>query len=96
MDKYKMMSKEYGSNPIVWCRDCCNCQKHPVRTKSLYCIAFGWTEEFDCSWSPDRMGGCGLFNHPFKALRPRRVPLIEVYGPKRPKSKTNEDQVSLF
>lgn len=79
MDKYRMMAKEYGSNPSVRCRDCCNCQKVPSSPNSRYCIAFGWVEGYDCTWNTDKFGGCGLYNHPFKALRPRHVPLAEVY-----------------
>lgn len=97
MDKYRLMTKEYGSNPTVRCRDCCNCQKQPGKANLRYCVAFGLTTEYDCTWNPDRIGGCGLYNRPFKAVRPRRVPLVEVYGTgKRLGDDQGKDQMKLF
>lgn len=97
MDKYRMMAKEYGSNPSVRCRDCCNCQKVPSSPNSRYCIAFGWVEGCDCTWSTERFGGCGLYNHPFKALRPRHVPLAEVYLKKKTTNpQPDVEQFKLF
>lgn len=80
LDKMKLMKEEYGSNPVVRCRDCCNCQRMPPKLQSYYCIAFGLMDGYDCSWNLEKIGGCGLFNRPFLNLRPRHIPLIEVYG----------------
>lgn len=97
MDKYRLMAKEYGRNFIAHCRTCCNCQKHPENPRAHCCIAFGVMPGVDCTWDPDRPGGCGLYNRPFKALRPRRAPLVEVYGPRdRGVEGQDAEQISLF
>ena len=38
---------------------------------------------------------CGLYNRPFRGLRPVRVPLVEIYGPKET-TEENVPQESLF
>lgn len=80
LDKMRLMKSEYGFNPVVRCRECCNCQKIPTDPTHSYCIAFGLRDGYDCTWNLEKLGGCGLFNRPFRNLRPKHVPLVEIYG----------------
>ncbi|WP_191398448.1 hypothetical protein [Flavonifractor sp. An306] len=98
VDKMKLMRSEYGNNPLVRCRDCCNCQKIPHDLRQFYCIAFGLMDGYDCTWNLEKLGGCGLFNRPFHNLRPRHVPLIEIYGKQKAAKAATPDliQTSMF
>ena len=98
VDKMKLMRTEYGHNPLVRCQNCCNCQKIPADQRHYYCIAFGLMEGYDCTWNPEKLGGGGLFNRPFRNLRPKHVPLIEIYGKRKAEEAATPplNQTSMF
>ena len=74
------MQKVYGKDIVHVCGTCCNRQTNPDDTKHKICIAFGTSPMVDCTWGEDKRA-CGLYNRPFRGLRPVRVPLVEIYGP---------------
>ena len=85
------MRKEYGENPSERCIFCCNYQKKSREdNEHLVCIAY----DSEGEWDPNQIA-CGLFNVPFRGIRPRRRELIEFYS--KPVNKEPEgDQMSLF
>ena len=85
------MRKAYGENPGETCYYCCNYQKKDKHDNDhLVCIAYDSNGE----WDPSERA-CGLFNIPFRGLRPRRREIIEFYQKARPNN-LNEGQDSLF
>lgn len=94
IDKYKLMQEVYGKDIVHVCGTCCNRQTNPDDTKHKICIAFGTSPMVDCTWGEDKRA-CGLYNRPFRGLRPVRVPLVEIYGPKET-TEENVPQESLF
>ena len=74
----KQMRKEYGENLCEICSDCCNRQRLNHDEPKMVCIAYGR----NLSWNGMETA-CGLFNIPFRGLRPRRLPLGEVLSRKR-------------
>ena len=69
----KQMRREYGENLCECCADCCNRQRISHDEPKMICIAYGR----NLSWDSKEIA-CGLFNIPFRGLRPRRTPLGEV------------------
>ena len=69
IDKYKLMQKVYGKDIVHVCGTCCNRQTNPDDTKHKICIAFGTSPMVDCTWGEDKRA-CGLYNRPFRGLRP--------------------------
>lgn len=69
----KQMRREYGENQCECCADCYNMQLMNHDTPKMICIAYGG----NLSWNGTEIA-CGLYNIPFRGLRPRRLPLGEV------------------
>ena len=69
----KQMRREYGENLCECCADCCNRQRISHDEPKMICIAYGR----NLLWNGMEIA-CGLFNIPFRGLRPRRLPLGEV------------------
>lgn len=88
------MRKECGELYSEHCNDCCNCQRQTRGKDAKACIAYG----IEYIWDPSERA-CGLFNVPFRGIRPRRRPIGESYIKKDPQSKNQnmiENQESLF
>ena len=84
------MRKEFGENPGYRCCHCCNYQKKDRKDdEHLVCIAYDSKGE----WDPSETA-CGLFNVPFRGLRPRRRELIESY--KKDEEQTPDPTQSSF
>ena len=64
------MRKEYGENCCEACFACCNRQWNNREERKMVCIAF----DADVSWDGSERA-CGLFNVPFRGIRPVRRPL---------------------
>ena len=92
-DKYKLMQREYGTDVLHVCGKCCNCQTDPEDKRRKICIAFGLSPMVDCSWDANKRA-CGLYNRPFRGLRPERIPLVQIYEPKMKQDDT--EQTRLF
>lgn len=69
----KQMRREYGENLCESCSDCCNRQRMNRNDAKMICIAYGG----ELSWSGTETA-CGLFNIPFRGLRPKRIPFAEI------------------
>ena len=87
IDKYKLMQKVYGKDIVHVCGTCCNRQTNPDDAKHKICIAFGTSPMVDCTWGEDKRA-CGLYNRPFRGLRPVRVPLAKYMGQRKQRRKT--------
>lgn len=91
----KIMQKEYGlcslsnSQNIRYCRTCCNYQTSAVLPEKKVCIAHGDNGKTESIWDPSCVA-CGLYNRPFRGLRPRRRAILDV-GQKAPVSGGQED-----
>jgi len=66
------MRKEYGEKCCDSCFGCCNRQWNNHEEKKMVCIAF----DGDLAWNGAETA-CGLFNVPFRGIRPPRLPLGE-------------------
>ena len=89
----KQMRREYGENLCECCADCCNRQRIKHDESKMVCIAYGRK----LSWNGMETA-CGLFNIPFRGLRPRRLPLGEVLSRERslkPLATQPEEQIQL-
>ena len=87
------MRTEYGAGTGGRCAQCCN--KQTGKHHEMVCIAFGDVPYLDCSWK-DETPACALYNVPFETLRPRRMPLVAVYGPTPDTDPQPEEQLNLF
>lgn len=74
---YKKLLDFYGRKAAYTCGRCCNCQPIAWNAKTKFCAAFGRKEGVRWEWD-EKLTACGLFNFAFAALRPKRVPLIDV------------------
>lgn len=93
-EKQTLMQKVYGCRYDENCSRCCNLQKSAYSVLKV-CIAFGDVDYTDCTWDATTTA-CGIFNQPFHALKPRRVPIVEIYGPKPKENEDNSQQLTLF
>lgn len=87
------MRQEYGEKICDQCGDCCNRQLKSRKEKTMICIAY----DNETPWERHERA-CGLFNVPFRGIRPKRTPLGEYLERKtrhRPQENT-EEQASLF
>ncbi len=66
------MRKEYGEQCCEACFGCCNRQWNNLEERKMVCIAF----DDDMAWDGSEKA-CGLFNVPFRGIRPARRPLNE-------------------
>lgn len=64
------MRKEYGEKCCEACAGCCNMQWNNPEERKMVCIAF----DADIGWDGFEKA-CGLFNVPFRGIRPTRRPL---------------------
>ena len=88
------MRKEYGENSCAECYDCCNRQRKNRTEQTKVCIAFS----SDIPWNGAERA-CGLFNIPFRGIRPAKLPLNDVRIRKRCSQLVDtvcDNQVSLF
>ena len=88
------MRKEYGEVSGENCELCCNRQRNNRNECTMVCIAYS----NEMSWDGLETA-CGLFNSPFRGLRPGRVPLIDCMNNGRQKclrEPVSEDQGSFF
>lgn len=86
------MRKAYGEMYSECCRDCCNCQLQIRGKDEKVCIAYG----MEFVWDPSEKA-CGLFNIPFRGIRPKRRTVSEFYNKKHKKESANGvKQFSLF
>ena len=85
----KRMKKHYGECKGEFCDLCCNYQKQQRTEDSIkICIAYDEVTE----WNPMEKA-CGLFNIPFRGLRPRHRMVCEYY---KNEEAPQVEQVSLF
>lgn len=68
------MRREYGQCENKKCSGCCNYQLRSKSADEKICIAYGCETEWDAQEK-----ACGLYNVPFRALRPRHMPLEEKF-----------------
>ena len=87
----RRMQKEYGTNSMHVCRECCNYQKQAKGKPECICIAYG----NDVIWDGNTRACAKLFNYPFRNLRPKRRQLEEMY-PEHKIQKSDTSQISLF
>lgn len=81
-DRLKLIYDYYGERPDdKRCKNCCNLweddrieEGEPPR---YYCIAYGQVSELKQGWNA-YAHACGLYNRPFRGLRPSRRPLVEI------------------
>ena len=86
------MRKEYGYGIPEPCEYCCNYQLGSRETGRMVCIAYSMEEDWD-----KKELACGLFNRPFRGIRPRMTPLLECKYQKTCQDHVdNPDQQSLF
>ena len=88
------MRREYGETFCEACYACCNRQWNNVKEQKMVCIAFGG----DLAWDGSEKA-CGLFNVPFRGIRPYRLPLsdyLEKSVRQNHPSAVCENQSSLF
>lgn len=82
------MRKQYRERKGETCKYCCNYQKcASADGAEKICIAYS----DEIIWNPEEEA-CGLFNVPFRGLRPEREKLECMFD----KSKKKTDQFSLF
>lgn len=85
------MRKEYGECADENCLYCCNYQKKSKQDNAdLVCIAY----DSQGKWDPSETA-CGLFNIPFRGLRPLRRELVEFFR-KEKKQEPDEEQVAFL
>ncbi len=85
------MRKEYGEcSEYVTCAECCNYQLKCRCSATLVCIAY----DSQSAWN-SRERACGLFNIPFRGLRPKRSELIQVIQTNK-QTEPVADQKSMF
>ena len=88
------MRKEFGERCCDRCGECCNRQYKSRTEKIMVCIAY----DDETKWDRAEIA-CGLFNVPFRGIRPKRMPFGEFLrkSAKPRAAETNsEDQGSLF
>lgn len=89
-----LMRKEFGERICDTCGECCNRQYKSKVDKVMICIAF----DDETKWDRNEKA-CGLFNIPFRGIRPKRMPYGEFLR-KNTKARTDTtnlvDQGSLF
>lgn len=101
----KQMQKEYGlcslntSNCTRYCSACCNFQSSAALPGQKVCIAYGDNGKTESIWDPTCVA-CGLYNRPFRSLRPKRRSILEAMGKgsavKREESDGDSGVISLF
>lgn len=93
-ERTKRMHSEYGTSPYNVCGNCCNYQKSEHKLGQHCCIAYGDVDWTDCEVDY-ATPACGIYNHAFHGLRPKRTPLVNVYE-SPPKGGNVEGQCNLF
>lgn len=85
----KRMRKEYGYCEGCTCEQCCNCQRKERDKEENICIAYDPVMEWN-----GKEKACGLFNIPFRGLRPKHKPLSRMFPvyPQNP----DYQQLTLF
>lgn len=68
------MYKYYGRDLLHNCAKCVNCQNIIRGKDAKMCICYGEGIEWDSS-----SVACGLFNKPFRGIRPRPRPLADMF-----------------
>ena len=90
----RRMRREYGDYSCEICFACCNRQKKNREEQTKVCIAFSNDVPWDGAES-----ACGLFNIPFRGIRPKRLPLNDVINKAKTSRLTGaacENQDSFF
>lgn len=88
------MRNTYGEISGECCEFCCNRQKNNRVDCIMVCIAYSDRLPWEASET-----ACGLYNTPFRGLRPVRMPLQDYLQNRRNKDSiglVNEDQESFF
>lgn len=102
-NQQKQMQKEYGRCALMdknqcvrYCQTCCNYQSSAILPNQKVCIAYGDNGKAESIWDPSSFA-CGLYNRPFRALRPRRRSILETKSSaSSAQLDGDEDVISLF